>query len=120
MVDELLGRFNEIVATAEKDGKNLSLFAIAKLDDASDGWSIIVSKPGIDNTESKRELFKYVVDMLVEKLTPQELADIARVGIFPLEEHLVEDILKYKKGHLAESFPANGNTVHEAYILESR
>lgn len=119
MVDELLNKFNEIVNAAESDGKGLSLFAVAKLDNTSDGWSII-SKPEIDSIESRRELFKYFVDMLVKKLTPQELADIARVGVFPLSEHLVEDILKYKKGHLVESFPANGNIVHEAYILESR
>jgi len=42
------------------------------------------------------------------------------MGVFPLTEHLLEDIIKFKKGHITDSFPANGNTVHEVYILESR
>jgi hypothetical protein len=61
------------------------------------------------------------VDLLLARLSDQEKKSIARVGVFPTDNHLIRDLLQYKKGtHITESVKANGNTVHEAYIYESQ
>lgn len=120
MVDELLVKFDKILASLKKDKVDVSLFALLKMDDLVDSWSVLVSKPDLKTLHDRRILFQTVVKLLVKHLDEEELDNIARVGAFPENDHLVSDVLKYKKGHVTQSFKANGNFVHEAYILESK
>jgi hypothetical protein len=114
MVDKL----NAILSIIERDKGPVSLFAAAKMDELTDRWTIILSAEWAKDAE--RETFEYLIGILIEKLSP-ELGSVARVGVYTPDEHLIEDLLKFKKGsHLTESIQANGNTIHEAYIIESK
>lgn len=114
MVDKL----KNILATVESDKGKVALFAIARMDEFTDRWTVILSAEWVRGQE--KEVFSYLVSLLVERILP-EIPTIARVGVYTPEEHLIEDLLKFKKGsHITETTQANGNVVHEAYILESR
>lgn len=116
MVDKL----KQILAMLHEANKDVSLFAVLKIDDITDRWSILFSAPDLDNPVKKNEAFVYLVKLLIENLTEQETESIARVGVFPLSNHLVQELLKFKTGYvISESTPVNGNVVHEGYILES-
>lgn len=116
MVDKL----KAILAKIHKDNKQVSLFAVLKVDDLTDRWSIIFSAPDLEDKDRRQAAFMYLVELLTTNLDDKDIHTIARVGVFPLSNHLVEDLLKYKSGYeFKDSTPVNGNTVHEGYILES-
>jgi hypothetical protein len=118
MVDELLEKFRNILTEIDTACGRLSLFALVKMDDLTSSWTLLVSQPNVTD-ESRRHMFREIAQRLTRDLTPNEISEVARVGVFPLNEHIIADLLKYKEGHIEKSFPANGNTIHEAYILRS-
>lgn len=116
MVDKL----KAILAKIHESDREVVLFAMLKIDDITDRWSIIFSEPGLDDNERRKEEFVYLANLLISNLDEKEIETIARVSVRPLSDHLVESLLKYKTGYkFDESTPVNGNTVHEGYVLES-
>ena len=116
----MVDKFKEVLAKIHEADKQVSLFAVLKMDEITDRWSIIFSAPGLEDEKKRRDTFVYLVDLLPKTLTKKEAEAIARVGVFALNNHLVENLLKYKTGfEIKESTPVNGNVVHEGYVLES-
>ncbi len=116
----MVDKFKKILAEIEKDKKEVSLFAILKMDELTDRWSVIFSANGLDEETKRKEVFEYLVNLIIKNLGEEDIKSIARVGVFPLSNHLVQDLLKYNKNlSIKESTPVNGNIIHEGYILES-
>jgi len=118
----MVDKFKEILAELKKAKKPVILFAILKMDDITDRWSVIYSASNIRTDEEKRDEFVYLVNLIVEHLSPDEREQIARVGVFSPTTHLIDELLRYKRGYdFAKSTPVNGNVVHEgSFILESK
>lgn len=117
----MVEKLKSILKELNKANKSVSLLAVLKMDDLTDRWSIILSSPIIEDEKSRREVFEYFVKLLLRDLDDKEKLSIARVGAFPPGNHLVENLMEYKKGYeFTGKTPVNGNIVHEGYILESR
>lgn len=101
-----------------RSGKGeVALFALMKMDDLTDKWTVILSAPWAK--ESDVGIFKYILNLIKSELSVEELPEIARVSIFPKTDHFVELLLKYKSGATITDQKLNGNQIHEGYILES-
>jgi|WetSurMetagenome_2_1015567.scaffolds.fasta_scaffold508731_2 hypothetical protein len=97
---------------------NVSLFAILKMDDLIDKWSIIVSATWF-TTENIRKIFDDFLVLLQNNLTNEELNTIARLNIMTIDEHLISELLNYKTGTDIVNQKINGNQIYEGYIIFS-
>jgi len=115
----MVDKFKQILADLISQKGKVNLFAILKMDEYTDKWTVIVSAPWI-NATTKNEVFALMRDLMIRQFTPEEMATIARLGIFPNDEHIVQELLKYKEGAvISEDEKVNGNIVHNAHILTS-
>jgi len=115
MVNKLI----EILKNMEKKHGKVLMFALLKMDELTNKWSIVISAPWI-TAENRKEIFLELIKATNQSLTPEESITIARIGLFPQEEHIVQELLQYKEGmHIEEKVQINGNIIHEAYILAS-
>jgi hypothetical protein len=116
----ILDNYTEVLNEFRKNNSNqpVALFAVLKMDELVDKWSILLSANWI-NDNNEKEVFSDLLAILQDKLSPEELSEIARIGFFPRNEHLVDLMMKqFKQGeHIAEDAKVNGNIVHEGYIV---
>ncbi|MBI2009484.1 hypothetical protein HYS84_03735 [Candidatus Saccharibacteria bacterium] len=116
----MVEKIKTILKELKKANKPVSLLAILKMDDVTDRWSVVYSASDLQDAKKRNAMFRHLVDLLIKYLSKAELQEIARVGVFPLDNHLVQNLMKYKKGYsFQEPTPINGNVVHEGHILES-
>lgn len=121
----MVSRFEKITEAMTKEYKNTSLLAFVKLDDDQNTWTVLFSSPQINDTEEGKELRRKVFmdfsNILKQTYNDDAKTTIGRVGIFPLDVHIIEDALKFKAGtHITEPTKMNGNIVSEGYITVSR
>jgi hypothetical protein len=103
----------------KKNGnKPVVLFAVLKMDELVDKWSVLVSADWIEG-ENNRQAFSDLIEILQDELDSDELNEIARIVIYNRSQHLVELMLKqFKEGqHIEEDAKVNGNVIHEGYII---
>lgn len=116
----MVEKFKQVLEEVRKQKGEVTLFAILKMDEFTDKWTVIVSASWIDQT-TKDDIFGFIRGLLINKFTPEEMATIARLGIFPQNMHIVEELLKYKEGTFINGDEKiNGNIAHEAHILASK
>lgn len=116
----MVEKFEKILDEARKANKEIYLFAVLKMDEITDRWTVIVSGPNFEDLKHKNSVFNFLVKSMLNTFTAEEKKAIARVGLFPLDNHLVTDLLGYKKGYkFSGSTAVNGNLIHEGFILES-
>jgi len=119
MVDKL----KQILSQIKADRGAVTLFAIIKMDEITDKWSVFLSAPWI-NEQNMSEVFSYVRSLLLQSLTEEEKSTIARISIFSSNEHIIQLIttaIKVEAGSIAtiKDTQLNGYKIHEAYIFES-
>ncbi len=115
----MVEKFKLITNEIEAQKGNFTLFAIMRMDDFIDKWSVLVSADWITD-ENRTEIFNLVASKMRENLSEEENKSIARIGIFPVQDHITELFLKYKEGFHLQNEKVNGFKVHEAYILKSK
>ncbi len=121
----MVKKLKKIIEVIEKEFGTLSLFAILKMDEIVDKWSVIVAADWIsESTEPKRNaLFKTIFDQMNKVLNEEENASISRLGLFGTENHIVQELKKLKLGEdgtvRIKDEKVNGNMVHEGIILKS-
>lgn len=115
---DLLDRFKGILAALEDKRGRVSIFAILKMDDITDRWTVFLSAPWI-NQADRGAIFSDLRDLILKNIEPKNLSSIARFGIFEPKEHLVELLLEnFNAGdYIANDRQVNGNIIHEGYIL---
>ncbi len=98
--------------------KPIYLFAILKMDELVDKWSIIISIDWMNN-ENRQDIFSTAISALQDQLSAEELNEVARISFYAPDEHLMELFFdKFEEGqHIKEDAKVNGNVVHEGYIL---
>lgn len=103
----------------EKSGnKPVVLFAVLKMDELVDRWSVVLSADWI-KSENNKQAFNDLIQILQDELETNELNEIARIVFYNRNEHLIELMLKqFKEGqHIDEDAKVNGNVIHEGYII---
>jgi hypothetical protein len=98
--------------------KTVYILAVLKMDEIVDKWSIIVSIDWITQ-ENRGEVFSSFIKSLQDNLGKEELNEIARIGFYTPDEHLVQLFFKtFEEGqHIKEGCKVNGNIIHEGYII---
>lgn len=100
--------------------KDVLLFAMLKMDDLTDRWSVLFSARNVDTLDKRTKVWERLTRILAENLTDEEAQDIARVGVFPLDDHLVSEVIKYKANDTILEEKVNGSFVHEGHIFICR
>ena len=112
----MVDKFKILAEQIKRDRGSVYVFAMLKMDELTEKWSIILSADWIDET-SRKESFDYLFKAVKNlNLTSAEEISIARLGIFPANDHLVQELAKYKVGVITNE-RVNGNIIHEGYIL---
>lgn len=115
----MVDKFNQIINQILQEKQLLTLFAILKMDELTDKWSVIVCAPWA-NQVNYADSFNYIKNLLDQKLSEEEKTTIARIAIFPKEDHAVESLLQFQAGTvIKEDTKVNGFMIHEGYILHS-
>ncbi len=113
----MVDKFKQILQTIEKDKGAVTLLVILKMDEFTDKWTVIISAPW---TNESVEIFNYLSQVIKSNLTPEESSTIARIGIFPRDDHIINLFLNYQTDlKITEDTKLNGNVIHEAYIVKS-
>ena len=113
---KMVEKLNTILLEMKRIKGDVFMFALMKIDDVTDKWTLILSAPWA--TEGDREIFRYVLDLIKTGLG-EDISDIARIGIFTRGHHLIEELMKYRSGAEIHDKKVNGNLVHEGYVIES-
>jgi len=103
----------------KNDNKPVNLFAVLKMDELIDKWSVLLAADWVTD-EIRKQTFSSLANILIEKLSEEEINEIARVGVLGTSHHLVELFLdKFQTGqYIDEDARINGNTIHEGYIIK--
>lgn len=113
----MVDKFKTILDEIKRSKGEVVLFALMRMDDLADRWTIVLSAPWAK--EGNPDIFKYILNLVKFALSPEEFATIARISIFPKTDHFIELLLKYSNGALIANEKINGNQIHEGYIIES-
>lgn len=104
----------------KREKGDITLFALLKMDELTDKWSIVLCASWVNDETRAGEAFAYLRNIILEQITQDESASIARIGIFSKDEHLIKALLNYRTGAVIQNDEKiNGNIVHEGYILEA-
>jgi hypothetical protein len=114
----MVEKFKTILAKMIAEKGAVTFFAIVRMDDLVDKWSVILCAPWA-TVANHDEMFRYIIGLMQANLESVELNSVARLSIFSKDEHLIQELLKFKAGAIVENQKINGNRVHQAYILES-
>ena len=113
----MLEKMSKICEIYQDGNDNVRLFAVLKMDDLVDKWSVIIATDKNQTQDERREEYAKISKLLTEKLEASEIRDIARIGFFDMSTHLIEESSKYQAGSKIEKTKVNGNFVYEGYIL---
>lgn len=114
----MVEKFKKIVEEISQTNGRFTVFALLKMDEYTSKWSVVFAASWITD-ENKSEVFEIVRKKIIENLTKEEISSIARIGIFTSDEHLIQELLRYREGTRIESEQVNGNIIHEGYIFAS-
>jgi len=114
----MVEKFNKILENIEKIKGNITIFALLKMDEFIDKWTVVFCASWATDT-NRAEIFEIIRKQIIATLTPEEVREIARIAIYPTTEHFIQELLQYKSGTTIENQKINGNTVHYAYIIKS-
>ncbi len=118
----MVEKFKQILQVIKENKGIVNVFAIIKMDEITDKWSVIFSAPWITQ-ENTTEIFNYIRQLLIDNLSREEILTIARLSVFTNNEHLIQLILgsvRVQNGEInLKDTSLNGYKIHEAYIFES-
>ncbi len=116
MVEKLEKVYEKYAAQAA----DVVVFALFKMDDVVDRWSVIVATQDSKTQDERRVEFDKLADLLKKNLEPSELRDIARVSFLDAKTHLVEELLKYQSGSDLARQQINGNYIYEGRVIYAK
>ncbi|HXH27091.1 MAG TPA: hypothetical protein VNG90_04285 [Candidatus Acidoferrum sp.] len=107
---------NDFVAA--NDNRRITLFAVLKMDELIDKWSIVIAAEWITK-ENRKTVFSSLIAALQKNLGAEELTEVARASFYSTDEHLVQLFREtFNAGqHIREDARVNGNVIHEGYII---
>ncbi|MCX6782348.1 MAG: hypothetical protein NTW66_04520 [Candidatus Magasanikbacteria bacterium] len=113
-------KLQSILVDFEKAQKNsVNVLAIMKMDELIDKWSIILSASWV-NEKNSGDIFTSFLALMKKYFTDEELNTIARVGILPIDEHLIVGLLDIGSGAEIKDRKINGNMIYEGYVISSK
>lgn len=122
MVDQaLLDKLRTVCSSLESSRGAVNLFAIFKMDELTDKWTVVVSAPWVSEASFVFEAaFSELRTLLIEALG-EEMGSIARIGFYTLDNHFTSLVMqKFTTDRaISEAQQINGNLVHEGYVVKA-
>jgi len=124
----MITKLKKVMSSFEEKYGSLIVFAVFKMDEFVDRWSLVVSSNSIDKITSEKEReerFDYLFDLLTKELSEEESASIGRIGFFNTENYLIKELRNNYKVDVTDTekkimnVKINGNTVSEGFILKA-
>jgi hypothetical protein len=116
----ILENYKRVLASFVEKNNNqrVDLFAVLKMDDLIDKWSVLLAVDWITN-ENRQTVFSNIINSLQENLGKEEQDEIARVVFYSPNDDLIKLFFdKFSEGqYIKEDAKVNGNVVHEGYII---
>jgi hypothetical protein len=120
MVDqEFRKKLQNVSDALEKSRGSVELFAIFKMDELTDKWTVVVSAGWVAKATFE-EIFSELRALLIKNLA-DDMNSIARIGIFNSSEHFAQLVTqRFASGQtIKDEQQINGNLIHEGYILKA-
>ncbi|MEX1111841.1 MAG: hypothetical protein WEC84_00100 [Candidatus Andersenbacteria bacterium] len=114
----MVNKLKRVAANFQHDGETANLFALLKMDEYVDKWTIVIVASWFTE-ENRDQEFNKLLMLLKKNLDPEELYSIGRVAILDNNDHLAVELLKRKSGSQIENERINGNEVHEGFVVKS-
>lgn len=114
----MVEKFRKILNSIEEERGDVAVFALLKMDEFVDKWTVVISASWATD-EKRDEVFEMMRTKILNSLTAEEVGEIARIAIFTIDEHLIQELLQYKSETVIENKKINGNHVHHAHIIKS-
>jgi hypothetical protein len=118
MVEDTLDKYTAM-ADELRGLKEVKFFAAIKMDDITDRWSLVFGLIGAKNLDKRKKVFDTIRKIIVANLDKEEMQNVARIGLFSTTDHLVKDLKRFPENELISKVKANGNFIHEGYVLIS-
>ncbi len=114
----MVEKFTKILESIEERKGRVTLFAILKMDEFLDRWTVVFCAPWSTN-ENRDEIFEMIRKEIMKTLSPEETGEIASIAMYAKTDHLVAELIKFQSGTTFENRKINGNKVHYAQIIKS-
>ncbi len=115
----MIEKFRTTLEQIRQNG-DIALFAVLKMDDLTDKWSVFFCAPRVTN-ENRGDIFAEILSSLRFTMTNEELSTIARIVVMATPDHLMDELMQLRTNtHIGgeSSVRVNGNMIHDGYILE--
>lgn len=118
MVEDIFKKYSSTVEDLRHIA-DVKFFAVTKMDMLTDRWSLLFGLTGVKDLDKREKNFSTIREIIIKHLDDKDMQDIARIGLFATTDHLISDLIKYSENERIENVKANGNFIHEGYILIS-
>lgn len=119
MVENILTKFS-VLKTDLASVKEIRFLAVVKMDDLTDRWSLLFGLYDSKSLDARKALFTRIRNIVVERLSDEDMQNIARIGLFDETDHIVSDLLKFTEDEELINVKANGNIIHEGIVVISK
>ncbi|HWP61468.1 MAG TPA: hypothetical protein VN495_02605 [Candidatus Paceibacterota bacterium] len=114
-------KFQKIYESMAQKGKApVALFALLRMDDLVNKWSVVYAHESGKTEQFGKEIFNDLLEEIKKELTADDLNQIARIVGLDTEDHLAKSLLRYQTGDKISNEQVNGNFVHEGYVFKSQ
>lgn len=118
----MVEKFNSILLEIQRDKGIVNVFAIIKMDEITEKWSVVFCAPWVEQ-QNGAEVFNYLRELLLRHLSSEEVSTISRLSIFSKNDPLIQLILRAVRVENSNvnliDTTLNGFKIHEAHIFES-
>lgn len=114
----MVEKFKKILEKISNEKGEVNFFGIFKMDEFTDKWSVVFCAEWLEKNKTS-DFFDYFIKLIRKNLTDDESKTIARVGLFSIDEHLIDLLLAHKADSRIQDQPVNGNIIHDGYVLAS-
>ena len=114
----MVNKFKTILDAIEKQKGAVNFFAVMKMDNFLDKWSVAIAADWI-NKNNDNKTFSDIYSIFTKFLTLEEAASLARIGLFTNDGYIPQLFKQYQSNTKLENQKINGFQIYEAYIIKS-
>lgn len=118
MVEDTINKYRGLTEDL-RAVKGVEFFAVVKMDDLTDRWSLVFGLLGAKDLDKREKVFTKIRDIIIEHLSQEDMQDIARISLFATTEHLIKDLMGYAENEDIKDVRANGNFIHNGHVFIS-
>ena len=108
--------YSKIVTELEKEKGGLAYFAIVRMDEFVDMWTVMFAADWV-NDKNRIDIYNRINNLIDANGKKSDIAKVSRIGIFNSDHYLIKGLLKYSKEPELKDIKINGNTIHSGRVF---